>query len=437
MLARATLFTLLFPASLIACGYAHAQSGTLSVTLSLVDLPTTITLCRDQGAARQYGFDEEWPVLIDIDNNLNTGDPNSSGADVVLLAETVPQTTSCVAAPGVNTQQNLISGVLTWNAAQQAFVNSGAPTSLGLDVAAHTITISTDVAGPLANLSQASRIFLATYATYTPTGLSPTFAHDNSAAIVPNSTVADAAADVLQCAAPCGQNASWIQMIDLVGLSATTSAPLPAFGGNTISVEFDVANLPATLNLCRYPAQFTSGPGFVDSQWLAAFDLDGNPNTGDSGGAEALVVAATPPQAQNCSPNAVATNQATFFADLERWDANLHTFVHVNNLPVTVDTLTSKIVVQVDRTSPALAGLSANSQIGEQTGGLYDSGIPNSPYAYDIGGPVSYGGSYTDPSGDVQNCVSSCTPAVSWYAQIDLVGGSVTLPDGIFHDGFE
>jgi hypothetical protein len=437
MMARATLCALLLPASFIACAAAQAQPNTLSVTLSFVNLPTTITLCRDQAAARQYGLDEEWPVLIDVDNNLNTGDPNSSGADVMLLAETFPQTNSCVPSPGMNTQQNLVSGVLTWNSSQQAFVNSGAPANLGLDFTAHTMTISTDVAGPLTNLSQQSRIFLATYATYSPTGLSPTYAYDSSAAIAPNSSVTDPALDVLQCTAPCSQNASWIQMIDLVGLAANTGAPLPAFGGNTVSVEFDVANLPAMLNLCRYPSQFTSGPGFVDSQWLAAFDLDGNANTGDPSGSEALVVAATTRQVQNCSPHTVATNQAAFFAELERWDANLQTFVYVNDLPVTVDTATGKIVVQADRTSPDLAGLSANSIINAQTGGLYDSGDPNNRYAYDLAGPIGLGGSYTDPSGDVQNCVLSCTPAASWYSQIDLVGGSVKLPDDIFHNGFE
>ena len=219
-------YAVLLAASFIACATAQAQPNTLNVTLSFVNLPTTITLCRDQAAARQYGFDEEWPVLIDVDNNVNTGDPGSSGADVVLLAETFPQSKSCIPSPGANTQQNLVSRVLFWDSSLQQFVDSGAPASLWLDFAAYSMTISADVSGPLTNLSQHSRIFLATYATYSPTASSPTFAHDNSAAIVPNSAAADAAADVLQCTAPCGQNASWIEMIDLVGLTANTSAPM-------------------------------------------------------------------------------------------------------------------------------------------------------------------------------------------------------------------
>jgi len=218
-------YAVLLAASFIVCSAAQAQPNTLNVTLSFVNLPTTITLCRDQAAARQYGFDEEWPVLIDVDNNVNTGDPGSSGADVVLLAETYPQSKICIPSPGAITQQNLISRVLFWDSSLQRFVDSGAPTSLGLDFATHSMTISADVAGPLASLSHQSRIFLATYAAYSPTGSPPTFAHDNSAVIVPNSAVNDAAADVLQCTAPCGQNASWIQMIDLIGLAANTNAP--------------------------------------------------------------------------------------------------------------------------------------------------------------------------------------------------------------------
>lgn len=218
-------YAALLAASLIACSAAQAQPNTLNVTLSLVNLPTTITLCRDQAAARQYGFDEEWPVLIDVDNNLNTGNTSSSGADVVLLVETSAQSKVCIPSPGAIIQQNLASRVLMWDSSLQQFVDSGAPAYVGLDFAAHSMTISAEVAGPLTNLSQQSRIFLATYATYSPTGLSPTFAHDNSAAIVPNSAVTDAASDVLQCAAPCTQNESWIQMIDLVGLAANTSAP--------------------------------------------------------------------------------------------------------------------------------------------------------------------------------------------------------------------
>lgn len=84
-----------------------------------------------------------------------------------------------------------------------------------------------------------------------------------------------------------------------------------------------------------------------------------------------------------------------------------------------------------------LGGLSATSRLYEQSAGIYDTGDPNNLYAYDGFGPIGLGGSATSPPGNVQNYSGSCTPGVSWYGQIDLIGGSMRLPDEIFQSGFE
>lgn len=103
---------LLLAASFLACASSQAaQTNTLSVTLGVVNLPSTLTLCRDPTAVSLYGVDEAWQVAINIDNNVNTGEPGT-GDDVALVAETTPQSNGCSPSPNQNTQQNLIAGVL-------------------------------------------------------------------------------------------------------------------------------------------------------------------------------------------------------------------------------------------------------------------------------------------------------------------------------------
>ncbi|HXD84291.1 MAG TPA: hypothetical protein VN599_07650, partial [Rudaea sp.] len=69
--------------------------------------------------------------------------------------------------------------------------------------------------------------------------------------------------------------------------------------------------------------------------------------------------------------------------------------------------------------------------------GAYPSGNSQQPYAYDTVSPLRLGTPVGSPGGNVQNCTSPCSTAVSWYPQIDFVGGYIHLADHIFTGDFE
>lgn len=430
---RALILILVFFA-LLACDAASskAQANTLSVTLNLSGLPASITVCRDPIAIQSLGFDEAWQIAIDVDNNANTG---YYGYDVLLLVQTPQQTYPC-SPTSISTTSALSTEVAVWDSAQNQFVSSSLQATVTPNLASNSLTVNADVSGPLANLTPQSRMSIGSVAAYTPTGQSPTDASDNIASPVDVGTAAtDPANDVQNCGAPCGTSASWYPMIDLLGASADTSLPLPAFGANTVYLEFDLAGLPATMSLCRYPAYFAAYSNSYDSAWLAFLDLDGNSSTpaGSPGGFEAAIAVYTTPQPSGCSPNSAALN-STLHAELDRFDTTTNSMGFVSSLPVTADATTGKIIVQADKSVAALSGLSTHSLYIEQAGANYAS-PPQT--AYDQGGAhVGSAFSAVSTTG-VQQCSTPCSNSVSWYPQIDLTGGSVTLPDDIFRNGFE
>jgi hypothetical protein len=408
---------------------AAAQTPTLSATLTLAGLPTTLTLCRDSTAIQTYGVDEQWDIPIDIDANANTG--GLGGIDVILLVTTPFQAYPCNPTV-VNTQDTLLAAVLKWNAAQQNYVDSGITPALTLDFNAHTMTVTTDLTGDLANLAGNSKLSGAALASYTASGNIATSAYDNTGATTPGDSISDPGGDVQGCTTPCSAAASYYPIIDIVGLSSTTSQPLDTFGVNTLTVEFDLASLPTNLNLCEYPGLFSSFPG-VDYGWVANLDVDNNPNSGLNG-FEVIIEAFSTQQPQGCSTNAVPFAQG-ISADLEQWDDAQQNYVQVVDLPVTVDLAAGKIFVQADRSLAALSGLSASSPMVDLTVGLYNNG--QMPYAEDVSSLYALGKSFVDPGDDVSNCSTPCATNVNWYPQIDLVGGSAHLPNRIFSSGFE
>lgn len=200
-------------------------------------------------------------------------------------------------------------------------------------------------------------------------------------------------------------------------------------------VEFDLASLPTTVDLCRYPPAFTNGAGNNDSQWDAAFNLSGADPGDGSGGYETLVVAYTTPQAQNCSSNS-APLSSSVSAVLAQWDSGQQNYLPIDDLPVSVDVAHGKIIVQADRSASQFSGLSANSRIGMVANAIYVAAATTQT-AVDPSPLFGFGGSFTDPLQDVQGCSAPCSTASTWYPQIDLVGGSVRMGDKIFANGFD
>lgn len=420
--------------AMLACDAAtsRARANTLSVTLDLAGLPASITVCRDPTAIQVFGFDEAWQIAIDVDNNANTG---YYGFDVVLEVQTSLQTYPC-SPTSVSTSSALSAEVGVWDSSQNQFVASNLQATVAPDLGSNSITVNADLSGPLANLTPQSRISIGSIGAYTPTGQSPTDASDSTSSLITVGTATtDPANDVQNCSTPCGTSASWYPLIDLLGADATTSLPLPAFGANTVYLEFDLAGLPATMALCRYPAYFANYSNSYDSAWLAALDLDGNSSTpaGSPGGFEAAIAVYTTPQPSGCTPNSAALNSA-LTAELDKFDAASNVMVFVSSLPVTTDAATGKIVVQADKSVAALSGLSSNSLYIEQAAANYAS-PPQT--AFDQGG-THVGSAFTAANTTgVQQCSTPCSNTVSWYPQIDLTGGSMTLPDEVFRNGFE
>ncbi|MBS0486189.1 MAG: hypothetical protein JSS13_02515 [Proteobacteria bacterium] len=412
----------------------QAQPNSLSVTLQLADLPSTIVLCRDPTAIQVAGdVDESWFVGIDTDANPATPGGNSDGIEVIIGANTLQQASSC-SPHTANTQSSIVGGDLgVWDTSQQNYVDSGIPVSVALDFTAKTITMTAPLIGPLANMKGIATLYAGTEGVYTATsnGSVTTFAQDNGNAFTTLSSMTDPAGDVSQCSSPCSPSASWYGLVDLLGASATTTAPIATYGAGTVYFEFDMAGLPATMSLCRYPQSST----FSDSQWDAFINPGNTANPAPSNFSTA-VFAYTIPQAVACMPNNVLLGQA-LQAEIDHWDSTQNNYVKDADLPVNADANTGKIIIQADGKATALAGLSTQSPMGEVDAGAYPSGNPQQPFAYDNVSPLQLGTPVSSPSGNVQNCSSPCSTTVSWYPQIDLVGGYIHLADHIFTGDFE
>lgn len=211
-----------FAVFLAACGImpTAAAADALSVTFGVAGLPSTITLCRDPTAIQFFSIDEQWGIGIDIDNDAGTGAPSIGGVDVLLMAHTPAQPTPCTPNTA-NTADSIVVNVLVWSAAQSTFVPSDATATVSTDFSAHSITVSSDLSGPLGGLDAASRLLASTIGFYQPTMGAPAVAQDASSWFVPGAPLTLAANDVQGCTAPCSPSADWYPMIDLVGVAAS------------------------------------------------------------------------------------------------------------------------------------------------------------------------------------------------------------------------
>ena len=108
--------------------------------------------------------------------------------------------------------------------------------------------------------------------------------------------------------------------------------------------------------------------------------------------------------------------------------------VFVSSLPVSVDTASGRITIQAPRNDPTFTGLSGNSVVLDTANGYYAA---NFTVSQDPSSTFNVGRSFIDVKFDATNCSGNCSTGQSWYPQVDLIGGSVYLPNKIFASGFE
>jgi hypothetical protein len=424
-----------------------AATNSISVTLTLDDLPQMLTLCRDSNAIKTFGVDEEWDAFIDVDGNSNTG---ANGFDVELTIDTLPQNYPCTAT-SANTQQSLVASVAVWDTSQSTFLPSDQTAVVIPNFTAKTLTITTDVSGALANLNTGSTITVQSVGPYTPSAMTtPTLAQDIANTIVAGTSTTDPMNDVEDCSAPCSTTVAWYPLIDLTGFSVSTTSALPAppppppppppYGANTVDVEFDLASLPTSVTLCD-STNLHNGPGY-DIMWVAGTNYD----TGL--GACLTLIAAHTPLEDGCASPVSAPLASSLLVNVFQLDPNnpLNGYTNAADLlSVSADTANNKILVQLNYTDSHFATLSssalaeftvenvASSAQGDFPGVELSAGL-TSGVPRDQGAQFSFGSSFVDPINDVCT-MSGCTSAS--YPVIDLVSGSVHRDDYVFRNGFE
>jgi len=422
---RWMLQAVVFCASLIGgSAAAHAaDTRKLSVTLSVSDLPTQVTLCRDEAAIENFSVDGGWQILIDVDGSNATG---NNGIDAVIQANTTPPGTPCDPSV-VATEGNVYAGLYAWDEGN-GFSDTGVPVQVHLDFVANTVRVSVPVTDVLTNLSSVSDMAAIGFAGYTSMA-EPLQITDSTASIHTGNSIADPEQDVVDCNLSCTTNTDWYRMADLTGIRAAIEG-----ASNTLLVEFELAALPAMMSLCRYPAHFTIyGPG-SDSSWFVLFNLDASLATGDPAldGTDAIIYVATTSQQNGCVTHSAAID-TTLAASLLIYDAN-DGYVSVTSLPLSVSAPSGKIIVQADRSLPALAGLTQASALRLIAQGIYSGGEPYGAQD-EIDNPV-FGQIASDPKNDLSQCNSPCTTSVNWYAQVDFASAGVRM-DQILHSDFE
>ncbi|HEX3895025.1 MAG TPA: hypothetical protein VHW73_02330 [Rudaea sp.] len=203
-------------------GNAAAITNSLSVTFTVTALPTSIVLCRDPQAYAGVGFDEQFQVPIDVDNNQNTGE---SGTDVLILLTTKSLgAPPCASSSPLDTANNLVAGLLIWNAAEMAFDDSGITPMVAFDFPHNAITISTPAVGVLAGLTMQSPIGVDAGASY-QSGPNTSVAADATSDFTAGHSVTSPSRDVQFCTSPCSTASSYYNFIDLVEASATLGPP--------------------------------------------------------------------------------------------------------------------------------------------------------------------------------------------------------------------
>lgn len=414
------------------------DAAPVTFDFKLASIPGTITLCRDPVAAQAYGVDHEYLAYLDLDGSTATGDP-ATGAETLLIVTTLGQSNPC-SPHSVSASAAFVAAMVIWNNGAWDYAN---PISLTTSVDTATATLSAfgdDGTAPLSGLRAASRVQPAAFGTYSSAG-TPKIANDNVAVFTrgtaPGSSASDPAGDVQNCSSPCSAAANWYPLVDVLGVTVSSTPPPgpPAFGVNTIDIEFAVQQLPTNITLCANPAPFLNQSGY-DLAWAALVNVSGAPGSDASFGYGEVILAHTPLQSPGCIP-ASATLAGTLQADLFHWDSAQSLYVLDASLPAKVDA--GRIVVNANRADPRLASLSAASLVAKLS--AVNTGFPFSvvslvsTYPRDSVPEFHFGTAYTDPVGDVCSSSASCTSTGS--PQIDLVAGAMRMNDWLFRSGFE
>jgi len=204
--------------------------------------------------------------------------------------------------------------------------------------------------------------------------------------------------------------------------------PAPAGAQDeSLELRLDLAGLPASLTLCRFPAAVAANNG-LDAIWQLLIDRDGNPFTGFQDGSglgiDSLVQITTAPQSAGCTPHSVATEGSLTVA-LGLWNEGSQGFVATALVPqLEVDVAAAALRVSIPG-GGEFAPLGPGATIRAASAHAYEDGLDaGTELAGDGTAGVSPGASVADPAGDVGECAGSCSPAAPWYPLIDLVGFS-------------
>jgi hypothetical protein len=417
---KSICFALLLAAAvLLPC---RSDAASLGVTLTLSDLPTTVTLCRDLTAITSYQVDEQWQIGINTDGSIATGD--GGGTDAILVIETLPQMPPCSAHMVALDANALVAFSVLWDQASQQFQYD---TSLefSVDTTANTLTVNATPA-IAAEVTGASTLSVAGAAAYTPSGNSSTLAYDNAGPLAPTASLTDPVGDVQACTSPCSPMTAYYPMIDIVKAQAQSGLVAAAADAE---FTWKLDSLPAMITLCRDPAVFMSMQTNVDSVWAGYIDVDGSQASGYQG-SEAAILVYTTPQSQNCTTSMAAIDQS-LYGEIDTLDSG--GFLNfLAGITVSVDAASGVITAHLPYDNPIAKMLTPSSKAVARTFGFYSQ-----TNAQDVATLFDIGTSFADPRQDVLYCTVPCATGASWYPQTDLVGGSFTRADRLFASGFE
>jgi len=212
----------------------------------------------------------------------------------------------------------------------------------------------------------------------------------------------------------------------VLALSFFAAACLPAGAraADSLSVTFDLADLPSTITLCRDPAAIAAF--HVDEQWNIGIDIDNDTTTGLPGlGVDVIFGALTLPQFSGCAPT-VADTASSLTTQFSVWDAGSNTFVPSSALISIATDFVAHSITLTTEISGALSGLNDSSKLIASAGGPYQPTMGPPVMAGDSSPPFTLGTALTLPANDVMTCSAPCSPAASWYPLIDLVGMSAS-----------
>jgi hypothetical protein len=422
-------------------------SQTVYAQFDLASLPTMVDLCNSGAFLEGSGYDLLWVAGVGFNASL-------SAYETLITAHT-PLRQNC----GTPSPASLES-------AMQATLFHLDPNDIGsgyalvsslpvtVDIAAGRILVQANRSDPalsgLADGSQA-QFFTRETALTSPDGafapldlaaeLGSTYPRDDAASFAFGDSFTDPADDVCTANLACASAAH--AQIDLVGgsLYPQPIVPPPVFGGNTIDVEFKVSALPTMVDLCN-SAAFVEGSGY-DLLWVAGVGFNASLSA-----YETLITAHTVLR-QNCGVPVPASLESAMQATLFHLDPNDigSGYAIVSSLPVSIDVAGGSILVEADRSEPALSGLAVGAQtlfLARETALTSPDGAfapldlavaVFSTYPRDDSAPFAFGDSFTDPAGDV--CTANLACASAAHAQIDLVAGTAHMVDYVFRGGFE